>query len=799
VTDAALETTSALGVAVVEPALARRARRPRDFLRLLGAVLALVLLLGMGNLAVGTADGLEQDLVHTTSGLPHLALRLFTFIGGVGALALPVGLSLDLVLRRRSFQLFEAYVAATIGGIVAFAFRSWVIHVEPGRLVEALTKELDNPRFARSTPVSGLLVATMAFLVVAQIGGRRWWQALATVSLGSVALSAVLSGRVTGLSLLVSLLLGWAVGLAVRYVIGAATTRPPGAEIADALAAAGVPLVRLERIYDTEEPRRYLGHQSGGARVRVNVLDRDTYGSAMGYRLWRWLRVQGPVVRRSPLTVRSAVDHEALMALAGRAAGAPVPELLAVCEVGPFAAMVAYRDVEGQTLDQVQGDLTDQVLRECWTALAHLQTRRIVHRGLTAENILLGPDGVTLLGVATGDVAMGDVALRLDVAQMLTTLALKVGPERSVRSAIEVLGDEHVSESLPLLQNLVLGRSTRKALKQQKRLLHSLRDQVIALTPTDGDVEEIKLERLSARSVITVVGLVIAVYFLVTQFTNVDFAELARTADLRWVGALLVFTFVTYVAAAMTTVGFVMHKLSFLRTMLTQFAVSFTGLVAPTAVGTVALNVRFLERSGVEPAVAMSSVGLVQIGMFVSHILLIVPLGVLAGSNTESFAPSAGVIIAVLAVLVLAMIGVSLPMGRRLLQTRLRPVVRQVVPRLVAVFQTPSKLVMGLSGALLQNLAYIAALVASVKAFGGHTGLAAIAVVYLAGSVVGSALPTPGGIGGVEVTLTTALAATGLPGGIAVSAVLLFRLATFWLPIPIGWWSLSWLQRKGSL
>jgi len=32
-----------------------------------------------------------------------------------------------------------------------------------------------------------------------------------------------------------------------------------------------------------------------------------------------------------------------------------------------------------------------------------------------------------------------------------------------------------------------------------------------------------------------------------------------------------------------------------------------------------------------------------------------------------------------------------------------------------------------------------------------------------------------------------------------VSAVLLYRIATFWIPIPIGWVSLTWLQKVGSL
>jgi uncharacterized protein (TIRG00374 family) len=77
--------------------------------------------------------------------------------------------------------------------------------------------------------------------------------------------------------------------------------------------------------------------------------------------------------------------------------------------------------------------------------------------------------------------------------------------------------------------------------------------------------------------------------------------------------------------------------------------------------------------------------------------------------------------------------------------------------------------------------------------------IASIAVVYLTGSALGSILPTPGGLGGVEAALTAGLTAAGLPGAVAVSAVLLFRLLTFWLPVPIGWAALSYLERQQVL
>jgi len=841
-------TTSERGVAVIEPPLPRHVRRPADAVRLIVATVLLVVVLAIGSLAVGTAAGLEQDLLGAATGLPRLILSVVTFVSGVGTLALPVAVSIDLIVRRRIWQLLDALVAATLAVVVALGFRYWVVNYQPSRLLEALTKVL--PDGSRSLPVQTLLVGVVAFLALADLSGRPALRGAAAVFVGSVATTGVLSGDVTVLATGFSLLLGWVIGLLVRTLLGAASTRPSGRRVAEALLDSSIPVRKLERIVvDSIEPRRYLatvrcpdGHDE---TVRVNVLDRDTYGSNLFSRAWRLLRLQGPATRRGFYTVRSAVDHAALMALAVQQAGVPTPELMAVTEVGPYAALVALRHLDGVLLSEVPmtsdsetapleplpepppeaaadedgktptgghvGDtvilpvqdelLDDARLEAAWRALKGLQARRLAHRGLSEESLLLTPDGgVALINVSGGEVAAGDLPLRLDTAQLLTTLALRVGAERAVSSAHAVLGAQELVRALPLLQRIALARPTRSALRTDKRLLHDLRERILAVVPEDTSVEEVKLERVSWRTVVATIGLVVAAYVIVTQLAQVDLGSVIRAADWRWGAVALGLSVVTYAGAAMTVVGFVTQKINFIKAVLTQFAVSFTGLVAPTAVGTVALNARFLQRQGVEPAVAVGSVGLAQLAMFVSHLLLLVLFGVLAGTGPQaSFSPPQGAVIAVLVVVLIALIGLSVPAGRRLLVARVRPLLSQVVPRLVAVFQHPARLATGLGGALVLNLAYVLCLDASTRAFGGQLTLPAVAVVYLAGAVVGSAVPTPGGLGGVEAAMSAGLTAAGLNGATAISAVLLYRLVTFWLPIPVGWLSLTGLQRSGDL
>jgi uncharacterized membrane protein YbhN (UPF0104 family) len=51
----------------------------------------------------------------------------------------------------------------------------------------------------------------------------------------------------------------------------------------------------------------------------------------------------------------------------------------------------------------------------------------------------------------------------------------------------------------------------------------------------------------------------------------------------------------------------------------------------------------------------------------------------------------------------------------------------------------------------------------------------------------------------VITVLAAGLTAIGIPAGEAIPAVLLFRMATFWLPIPVGWACFQFLQRRGVL
>jgi uncharacterized protein (TIRG00374 family) len=798
-------------VEVIEPP-GGRVRRPIDLFALLFALLLLSVTVGLGTLAVGTAGGLEQDLVGVGGAVPSVLLQLISWAGGVGLLVLLVVKGVDLVLRSRSWQLFEAVIAAGVGALLALLLQRLILDGHMGRAVlAALTKSQSDT--GRTEPLDGLIVASVAFFTVSGLGGRSILRRAAVVVVGSAILSGFLSGGVTALALFASTLLGWVVGLAAHVAWGVVSNRPPGSAIADALVGCGLDITRLELLDPAPNTgRRYAGSGPAGY-LDVRVLDRDTFGAAATRRVLRRMRLRGPSARGPSLTVRRAVEHHALMAMAVARAGVRAPELLAAAEVGPFAAVLAYRPTEGSTLatlasraEAEPGALSDSDLAAFWQLLILLQRAQIAHRGLSLDNLLLDErGGAGLSATGTGDIAAADLSLRIDVAQLLTTLALVVGPDRAVASGVSSLGSQAMVKALPLVQSVAMGSSTRSGLRTHKGLLRRIRELVLELAPEAQPPEPIELRRLTPRTLVTVVGGGIAAYFVLTQLANLNagkggVGQVISDAQWGWALAVLGFTALSITGASLVITGAVIARLSFVRTYLTQLAVAFTGLVAPSAIGNIALNMRYLQKAGVDPAVAGGSVGLAQLAQFSSYFVLLLLSSVLAGTGAQApFTPPLAAVIGLIVLVSLLLLTLAVPSGRRVLIGRFLPEVRRVVPRVVAIFQDPRKVVTLFAGALLLDMSFVAALTCATRAFGATPSIPQVAVVYFAGAIIGSAVPTPGGLGGVEAALSFGLSRVGMDASVAVSSVLLFRLCTYWVPIPFGWASLNYLQRVAAI
>jgi undecaprenyl-diphosphatase len=146
-----------------------------------------------------------------------------------------------------------------------------------------------------------------------------------------------------------------------------------------------------------------------------------------------------------------------------------------------------------------------------------------------------------------------------------------------------------------------------------------------------------------------------------------------------------------------------------------------------------------------------------------------------------------------------AAVGAALPWSRALLTTRLWPGTKRSIVAVGDIARQPVKMIELFGGCVTITMGYILALEVSVVAFGAGPAFTSVAIVYLVGSMVSSVAPTPGGIGAVEATLIAGLTAAGMSSTSAVAATILFRLATFWIPLVPGYAAFVMLQRSGDL
>jgi len=780
----------------------RRIRKPIDGLRCIVSCVWIFVLAVAAVAAAATTTGVETDIVGASRRLPHAVLVVAPPIALFALLILPVALAVSQLVRRQVRHLAEAVATGLLAGAAAGVANILLSRPAAARLYDAIV--MSRPGVSHVDALDPYLAGLVAYATMIGLAGRPAWRNALGLAIGVYAIVQLAALHTTVVSILIALLAGRAIGLAVRYGAGSTSQRPPARDIAAALSAGDLAVTAIRRVRQAGPgvagSRHYAVATQGGSQLDVVVFDRDQQAAGAFYRLYRWVRVQGQVSRNVPLSVGRTVERRALLSYATAEAGVLTPRLRAVVRVGPEAAVLAYDHCEGTALAQRNPGYSDAELGRIWDAVTQLHAHHVTHRGLTADRIVFTADNrVMLLDPGDGDVAASDLQMRLDLAQLIAELALFAGPEKSAGLAAEKVGGSELVAVLPLLQPVALARSTRKALRRRRDVLPAVRKMLLAAVP-GREVTPVQLERVRPRTLVTLVASVAAIYLLAGELARASPGSVLRSADWRWGVAALALSAVTYVGAALSLSGFVAERLNFLRTLLVQLAGSFVTLVTPAAVGGAALNVRYLQRRKIPAPVAVASVGVSQVVAFVLHILLLVVFAAIAGTGTKSpITPPTWAYFVLAGLVALAGVVLAVPAGRRLVQARLSPTFGQALPRLLEIAQHPRKLAEGIGGALLLSLAYILCLAACVAAFGRSVPFAKIGFVYLTGSAIGSIIPTPGGLGAVEAALTAGLTAAGVPGAVAVSAVLLFRLLTFWLPVPFGWAALNFLEHQQDL
>jgi uncharacterized protein (TIRG00374 family) len=222
-------------------------------------------------------------------------------------------------------------------------------------------------------------------------------------------------------------------------------------------------------------------------------------------------------------------------------------------------------------------------------------------------------------------------------------------------------------------------------------------------------------------------------------------------------------------------------------------------LLAAAGAGGVAVTAWAVRRAGMPPRVIacrMVAMYIVQYGVYLASLVIAglgLHYGLFAGDAPFALTAVPAFLSAAAIVLVASMGLVPHDFERRLERMARRTGrVGRIAARFAtapAILGTAVRTVLGLIRerrlGLLGAVAYwgfdIAVLGFSLRAFGAVVPVAVLVMGYFLGTL-GSLLPLPGGIGGVEGGMIGAFVAFGVPGGSALIGVLAYRAISFWLP-----------------
>jgi uncharacterized membrane protein YbhN (UPF0104 family) len=325
--------------------------------------------------------------------------------------------------------------------------------------------------------------------------------------------------------------------------------------------------------------------------------------------------------------------------------------------------------------------------------------------------------------------------------------------------------------------------------------------QTDAPVEADADDRGLRVSPVTALVAVAVTGAAVVVAALHWAAVSAGARQLLA-ADAGWLTLAGALACLLWVSGTVMQLGVLAVKPPLLRLFAVQVAGSFANHVLPAGAGGIAVNVRFLRRLGMTREAALASQALNMSAGALMHTVLLAAALVLAPSALRHLATarldaaSDGVGRLLLIGCVLAAVaGAVVVLARRSLPG-VRARVAAEYRRLAAVASDPRRAAHLWAGAMAVPLVHSVVLFAVLHAIGSPLPLGVVLLVYLGSSTVSALIPSPGGIGSLDVALAAGLAAAGLPVASAVGGLVAYRFLTVWMPLVPGACTLGVLAKR---
>jgi uncharacterized membrane protein YbhN (UPF0104 family)/tRNA A-37 threonylcarbamoyl transferase component Bud32 len=700
----------------------------------------------------------------------------------------------DILLRRR-WPLARDVSLAIVTVAVVGSILGRIVDLQWWSEAEAhVFSNWGFPEFRLAGAVAVFAVAGPELIRPARV--LSFWL-VGVAGLGAMVLGTGLPSQVLG-----AIALGLGVAALVRLAFGSVAGMPATDRVRASLASLGVVVDSLkiserQRIGSAE----YFGVSADGSPTKVRVLGRDAQDTQRLVRRARLLAYRDPP-RSAPIGRLEQVEHEAVATLFAAQAGVRVPEVIAV-GLGPEDdALLVTRQPDIAPLElSTPDEVSDEILQDLCQQVARLHAAGISHGRLNASNVLVTADGPMLVDLSAATLGAPQSLLDIDIAELLVSCTVLVGPERALSQAIAAGWTDSIARALPYLQGAALTPHVRDLARTHEVGLKNLRTAAAAATGTELP-EIAPLYRIRLKDIVLMAALILAAYLLIAQLADIGLGTIADElgeADLVWVIVALLLAQTTFVPSGISVRGGVPTPLPLWPCIVLQSALKFINLTVPSSAGRVATNLRCLQRMGAPRAEAIAGGALDDISNTVVQatlFLLALPfVGVdIDPSQFKGAGPDRRLLIAIaVALAVSAVLLLAVPKVR----ARVLPGVRDALLGLWNVARVRRKRMEVFGGSIASELLYALALGATCLAYGVHLNVWQLIFINTSASVLSGLVPVPGGIGAAEAALSAGLIAMGVDESTAFAVALTKRLTTFYLPPIWGYFSLRWLARKG--
>lgn len=771
-------------------------RRDTRYVFVLALSLIVFVLSGLQAFDTGLFDSLERPLFDAINNLPNQlerVMRGITQFGGLSSLIFWLAVAWFMINARAALTVG---LAGTLGWFLAKVAKVLIARGRPGDLLETV-QLFGGEKFGGYGFPSGHSTFAAACATVLYFQVDRKYRKYILLVVFLVGFSRMYLGAHFPLDVVGGWALGALVGATLSLLFGISRKGITVRRLKTVLAKKGYPMKHLKFAdVDARGSRPIIMTDVNGKEYFAKIFGVQEHAADWLFKIYRFFRYKNLQAEEPYINSRRNVEMESFATLWAKQAGVRVSTIVDVIKLGSSWMLIQER-LDAKTMSE-HGNVRQKSLVDAWKQVSKLHAANMAHRDLRAANLMIDKKGaVWIIDFGFAEVSSKKQRQYMDIAELLMSMSLVVGVKRTIDAVIKVIPRDRLQRVLPYLKREVFSGATAKQIKANKHMLDELKSTLVEVLDIEDNIDEADIIRLNTRKVLNIALIGAFIYIIIPQFSSFKGVLQSLAAiDSLWIIPMVAASIGTYILTGLVYVILANVPIKLLPTSLIQLAASFISKIVPSGIGNTSLNIRYLSRSGMDKVDASA---VIVTNNIISIVMFVVPLSLFLLVMGESLSSiilfrltykQIFFVVSGLTIVLLILI------NSRKLRNRLQSAVSQFVTSIREFTNSPFEVALASLSSLAISLCYVICLYACFRAVGVAIGLASTVIVFVSAIIAKSVAPTPGGLGPFEIAMVSTILSLGIARPEALSVVVLYRLVTFWLPIPFSLLAYRYISDK---